>query len=260
MEEKESQDDLFELHQLVQDIQSRLQLLKQKLDDVGPIDEQATAKQKAQEVGSEGGGNQGTIVEGVFDGQNMVGPDGKVYTVPANYASKSKLVEGDIMKLTIKKDGTFIYKQIGPVERIRHQATLVRDEDSNTYRAVVRGGHSYRLLTASVTYYKGDPNDHVIILIPRDMESTWAAVENIIKQGQMTEEHTEMYRQMDDEGIINGESLLADGSAGELPGEHGELPPEGGELEAATEELPTMSGELVSPDEYDDGSKPFTGV
>lgn len=79
MDEKDSQNELFEIHQLVQDIQSRLQLLKQKLDDVGPIDEQATAKQKAQEVGSEGGGRQGTIVEGVFDGQNMVGPDGKVY-------------------------------------------------------------------------------------------------------------------------------------------------------------------------------------
>ena len=36
----------------------------------------------------------GKIIEGVFDGQTMVGPDGKNYPVPANYASKSKLVEG----------------------------------------------------------------------------------------------------------------------------------------------------------------------
>ena len=34
----------------------------------------------------------GKIIEGVFDGQNMVGSDGKTYPVPANYASKSKLV------------------------------------------------------------------------------------------------------------------------------------------------------------------------
>src|SRR3989344_9662515 len=51
----------------------------------------------------------GKVIEGVFDGQNMIGPDGKTYPVPANYASKSKLVQGDILKLTIADDGTFIY-------------------------------------------------------------------------------------------------------------------------------------------------------
>ncbi|MBU4432193.1 hypothetical protein KKD60_02860, partial [Patescibacteria group bacterium] len=40
---------------------------------------------------------EGKIVEGVFDGENMIGPDGKQYSIPANYASKSKLVEGDIL-------------------------------------------------------------------------------------------------------------------------------------------------------------------
>ncbi|MBI4101101.1 hypothetical protein HY441_01340, partial [Candidatus Microgenomates bacterium] len=29
----------------------------------------------------------GKVIEGVFDGQNMIGPDGKTYPVPANYAS-----------------------------------------------------------------------------------------------------------------------------------------------------------------------------
>src|SRR5690606_16926125 len=41
------------------------------------------------------------IIEGVFDGENMVDDAGKKYPVPANYASKSKLVEGDMLKLTI---------------------------------------------------------------------------------------------------------------------------------------------------------------
>src|ERR1700744_4326416 len=59
----------------------------------------------------------GKVIEGVFDGQNMVGSDGKTYPVPANYASKSKLVQGDILKLTIADDGAFLYKQIGPVPR-----------------------------------------------------------------------------------------------------------------------------------------------
>jgi len=53
-------------------------------------------------------GPEGKIIEGIFDGQIMIGPDGKNYPVPANYASKSKLVEGDIMKLTITEDGKFL--------------------------------------------------------------------------------------------------------------------------------------------------------
>ena len=68
---------------------------------------------KASEVGTEHESDEGLVIEGVFDGQHMIGPDGKKYSVPANYASKSKLVEGDILKLTIDRQGNFIYKQIG---------------------------------------------------------------------------------------------------------------------------------------------------
>src|SRR6266545_563965 len=47
----------------------------------------------------------GKVIEGAFNGQNMTGPDGKAYPVPANYASKSKLVQGDLLKLIIGDDG-----------------------------------------------------------------------------------------------------------------------------------------------------------
>ena len=51
------------------------------------------------------------FLEGVFNGEKMLGSDGKEYTVPPNYASKSKLVEGDIMKLTFAPNGRFFYKK-----------------------------------------------------------------------------------------------------------------------------------------------------
>ena len=70
----------------------------------------------------------GKVIEGVFDGQTMHDADGKAYPVPANYASKSKLVEGDILKLTIADDGSFIYKQIGPVARRQVIGTLVQHD------------------------------------------------------------------------------------------------------------------------------------
>ncbi|MBW6431611.1 hypothetical protein K0A96_00320, partial [Patescibacteria group bacterium] len=66
----------------------------------------------------------GDVIEGFFNGENMVGPEGKIYPVPANYASKSKLVEGDGLKLTIGDDGSFVFKQIAPVKRKSLQGTL----------------------------------------------------------------------------------------------------------------------------------------
>jgi len=117
----------------------------------------------------------GKIVEGVFDGQKMVGPDGKEYPVPANYASKSKLVEGDILKLTIADDGGFIYKQIGPIERKQIIGTLV-NHDGTYY--VEANGREYRILLASVTYFHISLGDQVTIVVPADNEeATWAAVE-----------------------------------------------------------------------------------
>jgi hypothetical protein len=122
---------------------------------------------------------EGKIIEGVFDGENMIGPDGKQYSVPANYASKSKLVEGDILKLTITPKGTFIYKQIGPIERVRIVGNL--EKESGGDFLVRSEGRQWHVLPASITYYKGNPGDETIILIPKSGESKWAAVENIVR-------------------------------------------------------------------------------
>jgi hypothetical protein len=117
----------------------------------------------------------GKVVEGVFDGQKMAGPDGKEYPVPANYASKSKLVEGDILKLTIADDGSFIYKQIGPIDRTQVIGTLVQHDGAYYVEA---NGREYRILLASVTYFRINVGDQVTIIIPTDNpEATWAAVE-----------------------------------------------------------------------------------
>ena len=117
----------------------------------------------------------GKIIEGVFDGQNMVGSDGKTYPVPANYASKSKLVQGDILKLTIADDGAFLYKQIGPIPRKQIVGTLVQ-RDLHYYVEV--GERSYRVLLASVTYFKAKAGDQISVSVPADDVNTeWAAIE-----------------------------------------------------------------------------------
>lgn len=121
------------------------------------------------------------IIEGVFNGEFMVGSDGKEYSIPPNYASKSKLVEGDILKLTITKNGSFIYKQIGPIDRDKLKAVLLQDEITGDWYAV-SDSRRWKLITASVTYFRGQAGDEVVILIPKNSKSLWAAVENIIKR------------------------------------------------------------------------------
>lgn len=118
----------------------------------------------------------GKVIEGVFDGQTMIGPDGKSYPVPANYASKSKLVQGDILKLTIADDGGFIYKQISPIPRRQTIGTLSQ-KDGHYFVEV--DGKNYRVLLASVTYFKARPGDQISVIIPEEdsEEIEWAAIE-----------------------------------------------------------------------------------
>ncbi|MFA4880453.1 MAG: hypothetical protein WC650_02420 [Candidatus Doudnabacteria bacterium] len=134
--------------------------------------------EKAQELASSAGKTR--IIQGIFNGQSMVAPDDTEYPVPANYASKSKIIQGDTLKLTITEDGSFIYKQIGPVERKKVLGVLSQD-DKGEYQVIVEN-KAYKVLLASVTYFKGEAGDEVTLVIPVQGESEWGAVENIIKK------------------------------------------------------------------------------
>ena len=124
---------------------------------------------------------EGRVIEGTFDGQIMLGTDGKQYPVPSNYASKSKLVEGDMLKLTITPDGSFIYKQIGPVERKRLIGIVNTDAEGNYF--IAAEGKAYKVLLASITYFKVEPGDEVTLVISRDLDSDWASIENVLQKG-----------------------------------------------------------------------------
>lgn len=159
------------LKSLIQEAETNLAAAKELLISISGEDDALVVAPSSSIIDSP----QGKVIEGVFDGQTMIGPDGKNYPVPANYASKSKLVEGDILKLTINEDGGFIYKQIGPVTRKQIIGTL-SNHDGSFY--VEAGGNEYKILLASVTYFKLRIGDQVTILVPEENpDATWAAVE-----------------------------------------------------------------------------------
>jgi len=128
----------------------------------------------------------GQVVQGTFDGQIMVGLDGKNYPIPANYASKSKLVEGDLLKLTISTEGFFIYKQIGPVPRQNKIGIVAQDPASNYF--VQAEDKNYRILLASATYFKAEPGDEVVIVTGSQDDCQWASIESVLQHNHLTQE------------------------------------------------------------------------
>lgn len=155
------------LRALIQEAETSLAAAKELLISLVGDDEKVAPIAREETLGK--------VIEGVFDGQNMVGSDGKTYPVPANYASKSKLVQGDILKLTIAEDGAFLYKQIGPIPRKQVVGTLVLE---NGHYFVDVAGKKYRVLLASVTYFKAKPGDQVSVNVPEDDSAAeWAALE-----------------------------------------------------------------------------------
>lgn len=165
---------------VVRDLKSRLDNLERLLESRSEsIDPEAFTMPQTDD--SSFGSFEGRSIEGVFDGEHMVGEDGRQYSVPPNYASKSKLVEGDLLRLSINESGRFLFKQKGPIERQRLVGTLMQDEMSSDWK-VIAGGNAYRVLAAAISFHKGEAGDEVVILVPKNAPSAWAAVENMIKK------------------------------------------------------------------------------
>lgn len=119
------------------------------------------------------------VIEGTFNGEKMIGDNAEIFDVSQNYASKSKLVDGDRMKLTITDRGTFVYKQIKPIERKRIRGELVCGNMSGQW-LVICEGKNYKVLTAAVTFHRGRIGDEVVLLLPHHGHSDWGTIEHII--------------------------------------------------------------------------------
>ena len=165
--------DVHRAVRLVESIEQQLRELRQVLG--GNHYQQSAAYFTSQDASDTG-------VEGVFDGERMIDAEGKTYQVSPNYASKSKLVEGDPLKLYITPDGKFFYKQLGPVERKAVPAVL--RAEGNKYVVDAEDGTTYNVLTASVTYYISlfniQSGDKVLILLPADRPARWAVIDNVL--------------------------------------------------------------------------------
>ncbi len=124
------------------------------------------------------------VVEGNFDGENMMGDNGQIYIVPQNYASKSQLIIGDRMKWILTSERE-IFKLIAPVERERVNGTF--SIDGENYAVLVNNLASpVRVLKASATFAIKNQGlsvgDEVTVLIPKDSTPVWGALISVVKK------------------------------------------------------------------------------
>lgn len=117
------------------------------------------------------------IVEWIFTWAEMIDSEDNKYPVPVNYASKSKLVQWDKMKLTIDSSWRMTYKQIAPIERETKVWLLTKEHWK--YQVVVEW-EIYDVLTAAVTHFKAEVWDNVTIILPSWKQASFAAIEAVI--------------------------------------------------------------------------------
>lgn len=117
------------------------------------------------------------IIEWVFTWEEMLWVDNHKYPVPVNYASKSKLVQWDRLKLTIEPNWRMLYKQIKPIERETKVWLLTKDQWKFQ---VVSEWATYNVLTAAVTHFKAEIWDSVSVVVPAWKQANFAAIEAVI--------------------------------------------------------------------------------
>ncbi|MBM4402028.1 MAG: hypothetical protein FJ044_02185 [Candidatus Cloacimonetes bacterium] len=124
----------------------------------------------------------GPGIVGAFDGEFMVTEKGQRHQVPPNYASKSRLVVGDTLRM-IGSGEKALFKQIEKKERVKVSGVLTKKDGR---WAVVAEEGSFFVLPVSVKFFKGEIGDEVEVIIPKDYKKTkpkWAALEGVSKEG-----------------------------------------------------------------------------
>jgi hypothetical protein len=173
---------MVRIKELLDNAESALRVAQQLLSDAMGLNEgdkvgASVYKEKAASVSIPTSSAGGKVIEGVFDGQGMVDKKGNHYPVPANYASKSKLIPGDVLKLTVTEEGRFLYKQIGPVERKTVVGPLVYNDG---HYQVLANGKAFNVLLASVTYFRAEVGDEITLIIPMREDTDWGAIEAVL--------------------------------------------------------------------------------
>jgi hypothetical protein len=155
-------------------------MLKQMVDERGVRMESHPTKTTMKNVEE---GNALEVVEGYFDGENMIDDNTQIYPVPQNYASKTQLVIGDRMKWILTPERE-IFKLIHPTSRKRISGNF-NIEGENYVVLCDEYPNPIKILKASATYAIKNLGlkigDIVTLYIPENSTPVWGAFISVVK-------------------------------------------------------------------------------
>lgn len=141
-------------------------------------------------------------VETIIDesGIPQIKPRGEIWTVAANYSSKSKLIKGDILtRYPSKEIGSGAYYKMKIKARHAFQDGVVQTIETSHSEVVtvLSEGVTYHVNPASVSFYQLEHGDRVSITVPvdsdgRPKESRFCAIEYKIGEVKDTGEYKDL--------------------------------------------------------------------
>lgn len=117
-------------------------------------------------------------VEGKYDGKYIIASDGSKHEVPSNYAAKSRLVYGDILKI-IEEDGKKVFKQIEKVARKNLEGVVTKKEGK--WHVLTEAG-SHLLLDRAIEFNQVKLKDLIDVVLPEsNLSAPFAAFNKVVK-------------------------------------------------------------------------------
>lgn len=164
---------------ILQSIKADIDRLEQVLFDTAPKNNNTNntnpnTNTKNDENASEG-------ITGYFDGLFMVSSNGKKYEVPRNYAAKSKLVYGDVLKMIQDEKGANTFKQVEKQPRKKIEGIAVKKD--NAWILLSDAG-AYELSSTAAEFKNVQEHDEVTAFIPDNNSNVpYAALDEVLPTG-----------------------------------------------------------------------------
>jgi hypothetical protein len=109
-----------------------------------------------------------------YNGDSIIDDQGVIYPINKNYASKSRLIDGDVLIMRTDSQGGIYYKLSKPVPR----KTVIADiKETNGQYIAIYNNKSYKILTAASNFYELYNNCQAMIVISITEDNKWCAID-----------------------------------------------------------------------------------
>lgn len=161
-----TKEDLNKLYEIIEKMQFQLELVKEIVVKLQAQDRYDSLKDIPG-------------IEGKFDGKYLVTSEGERIEVPANYASKSRIVYGDTLKM-YEENGRKMFKQLIKLPRRKVLAVLSKKE-GKFYALSEFGDHE--ISSTSVEHNNLSVGDQIQIILPEEnLKAPFTTLDKTLQQ------------------------------------------------------------------------------